>query len=112
MAHGAPWEETAWLGGYRNMVIFRVISLVIISAALMLLGADAMTSLETGTTTLRSAADVLNVVGQDGTGVQALLEGSLPAAVSPVVGGAMAAPAWIPLGVVGLILALIFRVRD
>jgi len=93
------------------MVIFRVISLIIISGALMLLGADALSSLEQNQMTLRSTAEVLNLVGQDSGAVQSLLEGSVPAA-SPVIAQTMAAPAWVPLGILGMILALIFRVRD
>ena len=93
------------------MVIFRVISLVIIAVALMLLGADALTSLENGGMTLRTTAEVLNLIGQDGAGVQSLLEGSLPGALSPIVSQSMNIAAWVPLGVIGLILAMIFRVR-
>lgn len=85
--------------------------MVIISGALMLLGADALSSLENKEMTLRSTAEVLNLVGQDSMAVQGLLEGSVPA-LGSYVGPLMATPAWVPLGILGMILALIFRVRD
>ena len=85
--------------------------MVVIAGALMLLGADALSSLETGEMTLRSTAEVLNLVGQDSMAVQGLLEGSVPA-LGSYIAPVMATPAWVPLGVLGMILALIFRVRD
>ena len=95
------------------MIIFRVISLVIIAAALMLLGADALTSLETGETTMRSLAEVLDLLSPGSAGgLSAWSTGALPGAVAPAVTAALAAPAWVPLGILGLILALIFRARD
>lgn len=78
----------------------------------MLLGADALTSLENGGMSLRSTEEVLGLVGQDPAAISTLLSSGALEVAAPAVGPLMAAPAWVPLGVLGLILALIFRVRD
>ena len=72
------------------MIIFRVISLVIIASALMLLGADALNSLESGSMSLKSTAEVLGLVGQDPAAVQTLLSSGTLEAAAPVVAQAMA----------------------
>ena len=95
------------------MILFRIISLIVIAAALMLLGADALTSIEGGSVSMRSLADVLDLVNAGSAGgLSSWSQGALPGAIMPVIGAALGAPAWVPLGVLGLILALIFRVRD
>ncbi len=78
----------------------------------MLLGADALTSLETSEPTMRSLASVLDLLSPGSAGgLSAWSAGALPAAATPV-NAALGAPAWVPLGILGLILALIFRARD
>jgi hypothetical protein len=93
------------------MIIFRVLSLVIIASSLMLLGADALNSLESGSMTLKSTAEVLGLIGQDPAAFQTLLSSGSLEVAAPVVAQTMTAPAWVPLGVIGLVLALIFRER-
>lgn len=79
----------------------------------MLLGADALTSLESGEPTMRSLASVLDLISPGSAGgLSAWSTGALPGAATPAVNAALNAPAWVPLGILGLILALIFRARD
>jgi len=94
------------------MFIFRVLSLVVIAAALMLLGADALSSLESGEMHMRSFSEALDLVNPGLAGsFQAWSENTLSFA-SPVLPGLMSAPAWIPVGIIGLVLAFLFRIRD
>ena len=94
------------------MFIFRVISLVVIATAMMLLGADAVTSLESGEVTMRSLSSTLDLLDPGLAGsFQSWTDATLSAA-SPVVTAALGAPAWIPIGIIGLILAFLFRIRD
>ena len=94
------------------MILFRIISLVIIAAALMVLGADALTSVEGGSVAMHSLAEVLDLASEGSAGaLSSWSQGALPVA-TPAVGMVLGAPAWIPLGVLGMFLALIFRVRD
>ena len=78
----------------------------------MLLGADALSSLESGEVTMRSLTAALDLVRPGIAGsVQTFSENGLPNFVSPVVSTVMALPGWIPVGVLGLLLAFIFRIR-
>ncbi|MEM8986045.1 MAG: hypothetical protein AAGC95_04910 [Pseudomonadota bacterium] len=90
------------------MVIFRFAAWLFVAVALMLLGADAVGSLESGDVTLRSSADALAMFGVDGAG---LIDGA-PAGVSQALGALMAVPGWAVLGVVGILLVMIFRPMD
>jgi hypothetical protein len=81
-------------------MLFRFIALFLIISALMLLGADAIGTLEGGgIIKLRSMAEILALFAP----------GVVPetAALGPVLG----LPAWALIGVLGLILAFIFRHR-
>ena len=94
------------------MIIFRIISLLLIAVALMFLGHDAISWLEAGgdfaPTSLSSAADIFL-----GEGTGAGWVAAAPEAIqNPGVQTIMNAPSWASLGVVGLVLAILFRRRD
>lgn len=99
------------------MVIFRLIGLVLIAAALMVFGADVLRSLETGEVSINSFAEVwallderLGAASLDG--FKGWAEATLPAAAwDPGVVSVLSYPAWAVLGVLGIIVALIFRPR-
>ena len=94
------------------MIIFRIISLLLIAVALMFLGHDAIGWLEAGgdfaPTSLSSAVDIF--MGE-GTGA-GWVAGAPEAIQNPGVQTLMDAPSWASVGVLGLILALLFRRRD
>ena len=87
------------------MVILRLLSLICLVVALMLLGADVVTTLEKGGEfTIRSLDQVLTLVGAS---PKAWLEATLPGAVSGVTTIVLGWPGWAPLGVLGVVLALV-----
>ena len=87
------------------MAAFRFIAWVLVALAVALLGADGVASLESGEPVMRSTADILMLVGIDGTG---LAENS-PGGVSQALGTIMGLPLWGVLGIIGVVLTLIFR---
>ncbi len=87
------------------MAAFRFIAWVLVALAVALLGADAVTSLETGAPVMRSTADVLTLFGLDGA---AIVENS-PGGVAQALGAVLGLPLWGVLGVVGVVLTLVFR---
>ncbi len=94
------------------MIIFRIISLLFVAGALMVLGADALTSLENGAVTLRPLNDVIALVSRDLAAAIADWQGALPGGLKEGVGYVLTSPAWVPLGVIGIFLAFLFRARD
>jgi len=94
------------------MIIFRILSLVIIAAALMFLGADVVSYLEDDTVSLRSFVDVVSLVSSDLSADMLAWKDGLPDAARPVIGAIYSAPAWLPLGIIGILLAFLFRERD
>lgn len=98
-------------------VVLRLISLILIVSALMLLGADAVTSLEKGgDITVRSLGRACTLVwtafDKAGPGAfQAWLAHSLPAFLVQWLYGLMALPGWGVTGVIGVILAFLFGRR-
>jgi len=87
------------------MAAFRFIAWVLVAIAVALLGADGVASLESGEPVMRSTADILGLVGIDGT---AIAENS-PGGVSQALGTIMSLPLWGVLGIIGVVLTLIFR---
>ncbi len=87
------------------MAAFRFIAWVLVALAVALLGADGVSSLESGEPVMRSTADILSMVGLDGT---ALAENA-PGGVSQALGAVLGLPLWGVLGVIGVVLTLIFR---
>lgn len=90
------------------MAAFRFIAWVLVALAVALLGADGVSSLETGEPVMRSTADILGLMGVDGT---AVAENS-PGGVSQALGTIMGLPLWGVIGVIGVVLTLIFRPMD
>lgn len=87
------------------MAVFRFIAWMLVALAVALLGADAVTSLESGEPVMRSTGDILNLIGINGT---ALAENS-PGGVSQALGAVLGLPLWGVLGIIGVVLTLIFR---
>ena len=87
-------------------MVLRFISLVLIVIALMLLGADVMTSLEKDEVTVRSLAQFWATIDKDSLAAfKTWLEHTLPGFLA---GGAEAflnVYSWAPFGVLGVILA-------
>ncbi|WP_027838411.1 hypothetical protein [Pyruvatibacter mobilis] len=100
------------------MIVFRLIGLVFIAGALMVFGADVLRSLESGEVGINSFAQVWALLDQRlGTtsleGFKAWAESTLPAAAwDPGVVSVLSYPAWAVLGVIGIVIALIFRPRN
>jgi hypothetical protein len=97
-------------------VVLRLISLILVVSALMLLGADAVTSLENGgKITVRSLNQVWALFDNHGNPA---FHAWCAAHLLPVVNGAINAitglPGWAATGVPGIILAFLFgrRVAD
>jgi hypothetical protein len=87
------------------MLVFRFIGLVLVVFALMLLGADVVSTLEkNGGTTIRSFDQILLLLGADMT---AWIQQQLP----PLIGSALLAvlswPGWVVLGIPGILLGVV-----
>jgi hypothetical protein len=91
-------------------VILRFVSLVLLVVALILLGADAISSLQRGgQITVHSIDQVWTSLGPSSIGsFKAWLEHSLPAPVPASVYSVLALPAWALSGVLGVVLAFLF----
>src|SRR6202000_576893 len=102
--------------GVIMLAVLRLISLVLIVLALMLLGADVLTSLEKGgAITVRSIDQVWMIVDKSGDlWFNALLAKDLPAFVTSAFNALIGLPGWAVFGVIGTILAFLFgrRVAD
>jgi hypothetical protein len=94
-------------------VILRLISLILVVAALMLLGADIITSLENGgKITVRSLDMVWGVLNKSGiTAFHAWCDRHLPAFLAHGIWTATGLPGWAVTGVPGIILAFLFGRR-
>ncbi|MFC2950595.1 hypothetical protein ACFOOP_01555 [Marinicaulis aureus] len=90
------------------MAAFRILAWVLVAVAIALLGADGVSSLETGEPVMRSTEFVLSLIGIDGA---ALAENS-PGGVSQAIGTIMSLPLWGVIGIVGVVMTLIFRPID
>jgi hypothetical protein len=90
-------------------VVMRLISLILIVAALTLLGADAVTSLERGgELTVRSLGTIWGMVHQHSLdGFKSWAQNHLPFMAQGIY-SALALPGWAATGVLGVILAFIF----
>jgi hypothetical protein len=94
-------------------VALRIVSLILIVVALMLLGADIVTSLEKGgQITTRSIEQVWNTIDSAGlAGFKAWLEHTLPSPVPGWIEGLLKIWGWLITGVIGVILAFLFGRR-
>ncbi len=91
----------------------RFISLILIVAALMLLGADVISSLEKGGGwTVRSIEQIWALFGKSSeTAFNAWLQHALPVPLARWIGSMLSVPAWALSGVLGVILAILFGRR-
>jgi len=87
------------------MAAFRFIAWILVALAVGLLGADAISSLESGTPVVRTTAEILGLVGIDGL---AIAENS-PGGVSQALSTIMNLPLWSVIGLIGVVLTLVFR---
>jgi hypothetical protein len=91
------------------MVMFRWFSLTLIVLALMLLGADIISTLEAGSgVVVRSMDKVLLLFGVD---AKPWIQATFSTAVANAFLAALASPGWATLGIIGVILALMMPAR-
>jgi hypothetical protein len=89
------------------MLVIRIFALIMIAAALMLLGADALSSLEAGAVSLRTTAGFWEILHAGSlSGFTGWLAG-LPNWLSATGSFILNAPAWSVFGVVGIVLGVI-----
>jgi hypothetical protein len=87
------------------MVIFRFIGLFLIVLALMLLGADVVSTLEkSGGTTIRSLDQILLLLGADTT---VWIQQQLPPLAASALLAILSWPGWAVLGVPGVLLGML-----
>lgn len=87
------------------MLLLRIISLALIVFALMLIGADVISTLEMqGTLVIRSLAQIFLLIGVDWT---ATFQSYLPTQVFDVGVTVVNWPSWAPIGVLGVIMAAV-----
>lgn len=91
----------------------RIVSLILIVVALMLLGADIISTLEkSGQFTVRSIDQVWAMLSKTSLdGFRAWLEHTLPAPVPSWIEAVLRVPAWGFVGVLGVIFAFLFGRR-
>lgn len=87
------------------MAVFRFFAWLLVALAVALLGADAVSSLEAGTPTMRMTADIMGLFGVDGIA----LADAAPDGVASALKTVMGLPLWAILGVIGVVLSLVFR---
>ncbi len=91
------------------MFIFRLLGLILITLALMALGADVLKSLEAGAIEIRSLSSVWTLIHQASfDGFTVWVSATVPSASAPL-GTVLAYPAWAVLGVVGIVIAGVTR---
>ena len=90
------------------MAAFRFIAWIMVALAVALLGADSVTSLETGEPVMRTTSDVLALIGVNGDAVAE----NTPGGISGVLSTVLKLPLWGVIGVIGVVLTLIFRPID
>lgn len=87
------------------MTAFRFLAWLLVSIAVALLGADAVSSLEQGVPVIRSTGAILSLFRIDGG---ALLHGA-PEGVAQAIKTFLDVPLWAIIGLIGVVLTLVFR---
>lgn len=90
------------------MAAFRFLAWTLVAMAIALLGADAISSLETGEPVIRSTASILGIFGVNGLAMADAAPGGVAQAIKTVMG----VPLWAVVGIIGLVLTLVFRPLD
>ena len=95
------------------MFVFRFIAFLLIVAGLMLLGADVVSMLETGEPRMRSIEMIWALFAAGGADAfKVWTQSGLPAPLPEGVATVLSWPAWAVLGVIGVLLAVLFRQRE
>jgi hypothetical protein len=94
-------------------IALRLLSIILIVASLMFLGADLITSLERGgALSARSIEQVWALFSKSSeTAFSAWLQHALPAPLVRWIGAVLSLPAWSLPGVLGVVLAILFGRR-
>jgi hypothetical protein len=94
-------------------VVLRLLSLILVVAALMLLGADAVTSLENGGKIMVRSLDQVWALFNAGAvaGFHAWCSAHLPGFLAGGIAALFSLPGWAATGVPGIILAFLFGRR-
>jgi hypothetical protein len=97
-------------GGHAMFIALRFVSLILIVIAIMLLGADIITSLEHGgQITVRSIDQAWALVSKAGdAGFKSWIDRNFPSFLAGWTYSVMALPGWGVSGVIGVILAFLF----
>ena len=90
------------------MAAFRFIAWLLVAIAVALLGADAVSSLESGEPVVRTTAEVLGLIGINSG---AIVQNS-PGGVAKALTTLFELPLWAIIGLVGVVLTLVFRPLD
>lgn len=87
------------------MAILRILAWVLLALGFMLLGADAVSTLEMQVPVVRTVAEMIDLIGP-----------TIPTGADAPLGQVgqylLEAPAWLVVGIVGLVLTLVFRPVD
>jgi cytochrome bd-type quinol oxidase subunit 2 len=95
------------------MAVFRFVAFLLIVAGLMLLGADVVSMLETGEPKMRSIELIWDLFAAGGSeAFKAWAQTSLPGPLPEGVATLLSWPAWAVAGVIGVLLAVLFRQRE
>jgi hypothetical protein len=87
------------------MAAFRFLSWILVAAALALLGADAVSSMEAGEPVIRTSGEILALIGVNGPSVAENSPGGMAKALMTLLN----LPLWAVLGLIGVVMTLIFR---
>ena len=87
------------------MTAFRFVAWILVSAAVALLSADAVSSLESGEPVIRTTAEILGLMGVNAQSIVDVAPGGVARALATL----MALPLWSVVGLIGVVLTLVFR---
>jgi hypothetical protein len=95
------------------MAVLRFVAFLLIVAGLMLLGADVVSMLESGEPKMRSIAMIWDLFAAGGSeAFNAWAATALPAPLPEGLATLLSWPAWAVYGVIGVLLAVLFRQRE
>lgn len=88
------------------MIALRLLGLALLIIALMFLGADLVTSFETGGTFVTRSPDQI-IAMLAGSSLMSWIEAALPSSLASIVTVPLRLPAWFSFGLLGILFALI-----
>lgn len=90
--------------------LFRFLALFLIVAGIMLLGADAISTLEAqGQVRIRTVESIWGLLSSGSLSLVKDLAAGLPDLIGGLLTGLLSAPSWIAVGLMGVVLAYFFR---